>query len=184
MEALSEAIKVFAEKHLIPTVASLFVGGIVLLVMPSDHEAVQKLTSIGFCLLVSGGVFLAIQAVLWVIKAIKNSISVRLIRERNLESKRNIAKRNLEVLWDYVDNLCQEDRNLLKQFIKTKNAPYVIRGHFFYSSGRLLSSADVHQQQGYDEQGGYTKYVLSDSLYQALVASVELYGRISRFEEV
>lgn len=184
MEAFSEAIKVFAEKHLIPTVISLITGAIFYLFTPENSWFIGKLSRVGYWLLLSGCIFLFVQLLIWIKKEIENNKYKKSLNAKNDECKRSFVKERIGVLWDYVDSLDQEDRKILKQFLKSKNKPYVVRGKIFYAPGKLLSSKDVHKQEGYDEKGSFTKYVLDDSLYNALVASSELYGKISRFEEV
>lgn len=64
MEALGSALKVFAEKHLIPTVLSLLVGAIVYSITPTDFWLLIKLTKFGYWLFASGCVFIIIQLLL------------------------------------------------------------------------------------------------------------------------
>lgn len=184
MEALSGAFKVFAEKHLIPSVISLIVGAIIYLLTPDDSWMIEKLTKLGYWLFVSGCFFIIIQLLIWIKNKIQEKQYNRYLKRSNTEYRKKEAEENLQVLWEYVDGLDQEDRNLLKQFLANKNKPLVIRGNVYYAYGKLLNSHSVHSQKGYDDQGSYTKYVLEESLYNALVVSSELYGKISRFEEV
>lgn len=184
MEVFSGAIKVFAEKHLIPTVISFVTGAILYLFTPEDSWLIGKLSRGGYWLLLSGCIFLFIQLLIWMRKSFQKNQYNKSVNAKNDDYKRTVVKERIGVLWDYVDSLDQEDRKILKQFLKSKNKPYIVRGTIFYAPGKLLSSKDVHKQEGYDEKGSYTKYVLDDSLYNALVASSELYGKISRFEEV
>ena len=58
MEAFSEAIKVFAEKHLVPSIISLVSGAGIYLITPDDCWVIEKITKLGYWLLVSGCVFI------------------------------------------------------------------------------------------------------------------------------
>lgn len=56
-----EVLKIFLEKHLIPTVISLFAAGLEMLFSPNDFWMIKKITEMGVYLLIAAGCFLAIQ---------------------------------------------------------------------------------------------------------------------------
>jgi len=181
MSAFSEAIKVFAEKHLIPTVISLVLGGIAYLVTPEDFWMLKKLSNVYYFLLISGCIFLFVQFLIWLQEHRYMKKQSKRIRDAENENAKILYKENLEVLWDMVDEFLPEDREYLKQFVKSENKPIVIRGNRLYAFGRLLNSENVHKQEGYDEKGSYTQYILEGRFYNALKTSYQLYGKISRF---
>jgi hypothetical protein len=47
-----------------------------------------------------------------------------------------------------------------------------------------MNSSLIKKQEGYDEQGYYMKYKLSDNFYKILEFSSKNYGKIGHFEEV
>lgn len=183
MEALGSALKVFAEKHLIPTVLSLLVGAIIYSTTPTNFWFLIKLTKFGYWLFASGFVFIIIQLLLW----LKNGIgSVRYhnyLRRSNNEYDKKEEQQALNQLWQFVDGFDQEDRDYLKKFVESKNIPIKIRGYRYYSYGKLFASDNiVNKQSGYDETGSYTMYKLKDNFYQFLKYSYETYGKISNFD--
>lgn len=184
MEALGNAIKVLAEKHLIPSILSLVTSTFIYLKTPSDFWVIEKITGLGYWLLVAGCFFLLVQLLIHIKGRLNTRSYIKSVARDNRKHRMQQNKKALEVLWDYVEELNQEDRDYLKQFLKTKNQPITLRGNVYFASGRLFNSRNVHSQKGTDAQGTYTKYILEDSIYNALVLSAELYGKISRFEEV
>lgn len=93
-----------------------------------------------------------------------------------------IAKQNLEALeniWSYVDKLCPEDRDILRELLVNKNQPIIHRGRFTYC--RLLSNDEIVVST--ELNNGQTKYRLTDEFYRALEYSMREYGRISHFNE-
>lgn len=184
MEVFGNAIKVLAEKHLIPSILSLVISAFIYLKTPSDFWAIERISGIGYWLLVAGCVFLIVQLLIHMKRQVDTHNHIKSIIKDNREDRIRQNKKNFEVLWDYVEELNQEDRDYLKQFLKNNNHPITIRGNIYFTYGRLFNSRNVHCQKGYDDQGPYTKFILEESLYNALVLSAELYGKISRFEEV
>lgn len=181
MSAFCEAIRVFAEKHLIPSVISLVLGGIVYLVTPEDFVVLKKLSGLYYFLLISGCIFLFVQLVIWFKERMYIKKESRRIENIENQNRKSLCKENLKVLWDMVDEFSFEDREYLNQFVKNENKPIVIRGNYIYAYGRLFNSKNIHRQEGYDEKGSYTQYILEDDFYNMLKISYELYGRISRF---
>ncbi len=183
-ESLGEVVKVFFDKHLIPTILSLVLGTVVLLITPKDFWMLMELTKAWFWLFVSGCIFLIIQLVIYLYSKWKDW------RYSNyLEAKRKTAQEQekeecIRNLWDYIDTLNIEDREYVKRFLKNKNQPITIKGIVHYSYGRLLASKHVRKQEAWDGNCLYTKYILEEEFYNALVYSAQRYGKISRFEEV
>lgn len=184
-ESLGETIKIFFEKHLIPTILSLVLGTVVLLRTPKDNWILVELSKIWYWLFASGCIFIVVQLLIWVYKKLKSWQYYLDEKKRNEEYQRRIDKENLEKWWDYIDSLDEEDRGYLKRFLKNKNQPIVVRGIFFYNYDlKLFNSEYIKSQKCYDEKGPYTKYILDEAFYNILVYSVENYGKIGRFDEV
>ena len=61
MESLAEALKIFLEKLLIPTVISLFGAGIVILFIPNDSWMIKKITVTGVYLLIAAGLNITVR---------------------------------------------------------------------------------------------------------------------------
>lgn len=199
MNVFSSAIKVFAEKHLIPSIISLIMGTGFYLLTPEDFWVLNKLNEIWYFLLISGFVFILIQGM------ILGYCKVRELRygfyRRNRSS--SMGKATLEKIWTIVDGFDQEDRKLLLQFIESENMPHTVNGNVNFSSGKLLGSQYVHRIQGYKNDNdknqnierfdpvkmmissnSYTQYVLADEFYKLLKLSYDHYGQICHFKEV
>lgn len=182
--AFAEMLKVFFEKHFIPTVLSLVVGAFCYLLTPEDFWVLAKLSNLGYWILASACFFIMIQFLMWVHKKRQGWKYMRSLNKTSNEHQVRDNEEDVRNLWDYVDSLSVGDRQYLKQFLKNKNRPITIRGDIFYNYASLFSSEHIRKQQCCDEKGPYTKYILEENFYQLLVYSAEIYGKISRFEEV
>lgn len=183
-ESLGEAIKIFLEKHLIPTILSLISGTIVILVTPKDFWMLVELTKTWFWLFVCGCIFVIIQLVIWLYSKWQDWKYAHYLEAKSKMDQEQKNEEYIRGLWDYIDELSTEDRQYVKRFLKNKNQPMIIKGRIYYSYGRFLVSEHVRKQEVWDENGFYTKYVLEEGFYNALVYSAQKYGKISRFEEV
>lgn len=184
MEKIIEVIKIFFEKHLIPTVFSFLTAAIIYAFTPENFWLIEKLTKSGYFFFLSGVVFIFIQLLIWIKTKISEKRYLNSLRKNNAEYVRKENEEAFEKLWDFVDNLCEEDRNYIRIFLKNNNEPVVFRANHFYSYERLFNSQYVKKQEGYDEEGYYVKYILNPDLYHDLKLSAELYGRIGHFEVV
>lgn len=183
-ESLTEPLKIFFEKHLIPTILSLVLGTVVLLYTPKDNWILVELSKTWYWLFVSGCVFIFVQFVIWA-RAKWKSWQLSLDREKkNQEDQRRRDKKKLEMLWDYTDSLNEKDREYLKLFLENKNQPIIVSEIIYCRYETLLGSRNVKKQDCHDEKGYYTKCVLDEDFYNMLVYSAENYGKISRFDEV
>lgn len=184
MEAFSTALKVFLEKHLIPTILALVVGVIVFYFTPDDNAVLMKLGRDWYVLLLAGSVFLVITLIIKLYHSIQERRYYRVLRKSNKESEQKTIERNIRLLWDRVDSLGIEDRKLLEQFLSTDNSPIERGGHFYCSYDSLLGSDWVKSRQVNGEKGFCTQYILDDQIFQCLKYSKEKYGRIGNFKEV
>ena len=183
MEALGSALKVFAEKHLIPTVFSLLVGAMIYSTTPVNFWLITKLTKFGYWLFVSGCIFIIVQLLLWLKSNIGKARYHRYLKRSSSEYNKKEEQQALNQLWQFVDGFDQEDRDYLIKFVESKNSPIKIRGFRHYSYGKLFASDNIiNKQSGYDETGSYTMYKLKEDFYQFLKYSYETYGKISNFD--
>ena len=183
-EALGNALKLFFEKHFIPTVLSLVCGTIAFLCTPEDNWILVKISNLGYWIFASGCAFIIIQLIVWIYSKISSKKYWRSVENSNNQYRKKENEEAMRHLWDYVESLCPEEREYLKRFLKNKNAPITIRGNIWYNYRSLWSSEHIRKQEGYDDAGCYTQYVLEENFYQALCYSAEVYGKISRFDEV
>ena len=184
MEAFSEAIKVFAEKHLVPSIISLVSGAVIYLFTPDDLWVIEKITKLGYWLLVSGCVFLLIQLLMKIRKGVSERKSYKSLKKSNEQYNREKAEENARKIWDYVDSLPPEDHQFLEYFLESGNRPLTLYDEAYFPYGRLLSSQYVKVQQRYEAHSLCCKYVLDEPFYEELKATKKIFGKISRFEEV
>lgn len=183
-ESLGGAIKIFFEKHLIPTILSLTLGTVVLLATPKNFWMLVELTKTWFWLFACGCIFLIVQLVIWLHSKWQYWKYTHYLESKSKMEQEQKNEEYIRSLWDYIDALSAEDRKYVKQFLKSKNQPIIIRGKRLCSYATLFTSDHVRKQEGWDEDDFYTKYVLEEEFYKALVYSAQRYGKISRFEEV
>lgn len=143
MEKLGEVIKIFLEKHFIPTVISFVVSAAVYACTPNEFWLIVKFTELGYWLFCSGVIFILIQFILWINKQNCEKKEKKELQERNELRKKKKMERELEWLWDFVDNLCGEDIKHLKTFLKKNNVPIVIHGNSYFCGNRLFASTYV-----------------------------------------
>lgn len=184
LEAFGEAVKVFFEKHLIPTILSLILGTIVLLLTPKDWWMLVELSKVWYWLFVCGCFFLFIQFILWVKDKWKKWRDNVYIKKEENEYQMRENEATIRKLWDYIDELSPEDRKYLAYFLKNNNSAITVRQMYYFRFSSLFASEHVRKQVGSDENGNYVKYVLEENFYALLEFSAKKYGRISRFEEV
>lgn len=181
MEKISEIFKIFLEKYFMSTVISLVISASIFAFTPDAFWLIERFSKLGYYFFCFGVLFILIQFLMWIINNNKRKKELQEIDEIYKQKRMQISQ---ESLWDFVDSLCDEDIKYLKNFLKNKNVPIVVRGNQFYTYGRLFTSAYVKKQEGYDTNGHYVKYILTSDFYELLKFSAEKYGKIGHFEEV
>lgn len=198
-EALASAVKVFAEKHLIPSVISVAASICVILALQDDNWMIEKIGRWWVGVLVFCLAFILVQLVIVIQKAIKKRRQTEKNQcfYQNQDIKRETEA--LERLWSMVDELSPSEKALLHQFIDSGNAPYIETTTTFYPSGHLLNSEMVvstvvgttHEPINWSGKGvpilshfdrATKQYKLTEYYYQIFKYSKEKYGRISHFE--
>lgn len=181
MEKISEIFKIFLEKHFMPTVISLVISAIIYAFTPEEFWLIEKLSKSGYYCFCVGVLFILIQFFMWISNSNKRKKELQEIDELYKQKR---MERELEWLWDFVDNLCRDDINYLETFLRNNNNPIVIKGNSYFYGNRLFTSTYVKKQEGYDTDGYYVKYILTSNFYGLLKFSAEKYGKIGHFEEV
>lgn len=205
VKEFSEIIKIFLEKHLLPTIIAVGCSILTIALVPQNYWLIIKLGNTWFGIFCFCLYFTLIQIVINISKLINRKAS-----NQKYEQKQNIIKNQeiLEQLWTLVDEMNQEDYNYLIKFIKSKNAPIEISGNLHYSNNRLLNSKYVNittkrESEEKLEAFNYSKpkdgtikipierviftpainlYKLKPDFYNVLEYSYETYGRISHFD--
>lgn len=210
MEKIADLLKIFADRHLIPSTASLAVSILCVAFLP---EALGISNSVGkffygvliFCLF-----FLLLQFVKYMFKVFNGMIAQKAKRraedKENKQNEQAKEKESLENLWKYVDSLSPQDKNYLRVFLKNENQPieliYEEQGWGLLSNKKIVVSTEkttraqfnntmeldgrqIYIPNTMDYDAGYsytTLYKLSDDFYDLLRYSYDKYKRISHFD--
>lgn len=209
MKELANILKVFVEKHLIPTVLAVGCAILTLIFVPSDFWMITKIGITWFGVFLFCAFFVVSQIVIKIFKAIAHVIHKSRIRSSEQE---RITKENrvaLQQLWTLVDGMTPEDYDYLMQFIKSNNAPIEITGNTMYLGDRLFNSkfVNVTTKAIKEERPSLSnnplaksghlvmpiegvvfstvtkQYKLKDDFYQILKYSYDKHGRISNFDK-
>lgn len=203
MKEFCEIIKVFLEKHLIPTVIAIGCSILSVALVPPSFWLNIKVGSTWFGVFCFCMYFTLIQIIIHTSKFINGKVS-----NGNYERMQNAKKEKefLESLWTLIDEMSQEDYNYLMKFIKSNNSPIEIV-NTFYSCGCLFNSDYINvttkrQSEEKLEAINYSnpkngavkipidrgmfmpaikQYKLKPDFYDILKYSYETYGRISHF---
>jgi hypothetical protein len=204
MNSLAEVLKIFLEKHFIPTVIAIVIAFASYLILPENTYLVMKLNFGGFLIFAFAVSFLLLQLIINTIQFFNSNKAKReTIKYQNEQIERK-NKEALEQLWSYVDSLSSNDFILLQKYLESANKPITKNANTFYSAGSLLASNYVHSRivqeprektieceriitNGYQIPmktftEGKKEYILAESFYQLLKYSKEKYGRISHFK--
>lgn len=209
-EVIGQVINTFLEKYFIPTIISFVIAIISLLILPTDFWMITKIGKPLFFILVAGIAFLFIMLIVYFGKKKSEINSEKSKRERRYQKDMEIEREFLEKLWSQVDAISPDDRQLLKEFIASGNAPIEKSSGTRYFGSSIFNSNWLESTEDYgeDEQevilsenvkeklipknsnifstlGGRTiikKYKLRNEIYQALKYSMDNYGKISHFK--
>lgn len=204
--AIVEFCKVFAEKHLIPSVLSIVGAIIALIFIPSDYWMIVKVGKFLFFALVAGIVFLAVNFLVFCWHKVVSYKNDNYLKQYYNQNATKSAKENIEELWTAVDKFNPDDRNLLRDFLESDNAPITRSSGNRYFGNSLLASDWVVSTEEYGEEEQpiilseklkgkavptgaigpgraiVVKYKLNDDIFSILKYSKEKYGKISHFE--
>ena len=176
---LGEVLKVFVEKHLVPTVMAV-VGALAgILLLPENFWMLQKLGKTPFFFLLAGIIFLAVQLLIFLGKGISQHKYSRYLRSQNEKYELRERCENIDNFLSFIDRLSPDERELIRQFIRTDNKPIAERGYRTYRPDSLFSTAAIVSTKRSD---GYTMYKLNEQFYVSIKAIYEERGSISHFD--
>lgn len=176
--AIGEALKIFLEKHLIPTAISFVVAIITLIKLPKDYWMIEKIGKTLFFILVLLVSFLAIQFVVFLYSKIQEKRFYSHQRYLNVMESAKEEKQSVEELLSFVDKLLPEERELIKDFIRTENSPKILTGRMGGNPDSIFHTKAVVST----ETNNGTIYKLHDSFYFYIKKIYDEQGRISHFE--
>lgn len=205
MEKFIELLKIFLEKHLIPSVIAIIVGILSIAYTPEEAKLIVRIGKPLYAILFFCFAFIIIEFILWIVKTIREKIDKNRENTRKKEYQESEMKEILENVWTLVDRMMPQDREMLMEFLKNNNSPICVKGEL--SSNCLLTSSYVvstvvpndEKVTLNDPSGILDKkegkifipkmsfgiqkrhYILRDDFYKILKYSYEKYGRISHF---
>lgn len=182
-ETLGTVIKVFVEKHLIPTITSLIISIVIFLLTPEDSEVLLKLGKLLYIIFIAGIVFL-------VIELIRNVIFNIIKGVYHIENKNQYDKQQeietedaIDNLFTYVDGLVPEERDLILSLVKNNNQPITenVNSLRLYESthGSIYNTNHIVSTINRD---GTKKIKLNDKFYQIVKEVYQRTGHISHFD--
>ena len=186
MDKFADVIKIFIEKHLIPSVISIAGAIITLLMLPEDNWVVVKIGKMSVGILAFCICFLIIQFVAIIINGIKKAISN--VNEFNYRMKQNeIENREaINQINDFVDQLTPEDKEILITFIKNGNKTLIAYDRMgFGSLNSLLDNTNIMNITIYNgdiSDIDTARYWITSDLKQTLSQGMKLVGGFKQYK--
>lgn len=206
MEKILDLVKIFFEKHLIPTVLSVIGAILSIAYLPKDNWMIIRLGDLITGVLVFCAYFVIIEFIIWIANFIKKQHIKNKSNRRRIEQNIINNKETLELLWGFVDNLSPDDYDCLIEFIKTNNQPVERAGEFgghgcLFASNCIVSTVKKpptpeNEKRDVKTDNGLTRvafpnmiytpaikqYKLKDDFFEILKYSFTVYGGISHFD--
>ncbi|GEM_PF-6216668 len=136
MEHFFNVIKVFIEKHLIPTLTSVVLTVVSILLFPA-LSLIQNKTGLAlFWLFIFCCWFLIIHFTIWIVKTIKARII--LIKQSEEQKEKEIAKVNV-----FYDDLTPSDKAIINSFLSKRNLPLRTFIHDFFDDSILWTNNSI-----------------------------------------
>ena len=179
LDNVGEALKIFLEGHLIPTVISVVAAIAALLLLPSDYWMLEKIGEKLFFLLIAGIVFLVIQLIMFLGKGI------RCLRHNDYTTKEyNMMKesqnqKKIEEWLSFIDKLPPDDREMIYRFLNTDNKPIMEPRNVYRSYNSIRNTNAIIMIENRD---GSHLLKLEDHFYQIMKKIYETRGSISHFD--
>ena len=196
-----EIFKFFLDKKFIQSITAVIVAIMTFLVVPEDFVIVSKLGGTMFILFVSGIIFLAIELITFFSNKIRKLLISRQNKKYLNRIKESEYQEVLENLWTIVDSMSVSDQELLRNFLRNGNQPYIHNGaRIIMGYGYSLLESDwvyksefkeeTELEENNDEFMPFKTYnyrirqqfILKPHIYNALKYSQKHYGRISHFD--
>ncbi len=177
-DAIGQALKVFFEKHLIPTVISIVSAIVLLLVLPSNYWMIAKIGKTLFLVLATGICFLLVKLIISIFGGIQNARYRTQNEARYQENMEKEAQEHLEEWLSFVDKLPPQDRDLIIQFINSGNKPIIQRGYRCYSHNSIYETNAIITMENHD---GSKTIKLDERFFNTMKAIYEQRGSISHF---
>ena len=178
-EYIGDAIKIFFEKHLIPTVISIVISILLLLVLPENNWMILKVGKNLFLMLVAGITFLLVKFVVFMFNSVLNTINKISLQKDAKRKKEERMHKNTEEWLSFVDALPQKERELIIDFIKSDNeAIEKHAAHTIYYGLHTIYQKCVAKTE---LRNGNVLIKLDEEFYQIMKAIYKKRGSISHF---
>ena len=176
-EAIGNAIKVFTEKHLIPTIIALVAAIGTLIALPEDYWMLAKVGRDMFFWFIAGSMFLLVQAVIALKKPLTLLRQKKSAIEKAKQEEEKAAAEGIEKFYSITENMSAQDRQTVISFIKNNNAPIVEYNLSAVNRYLYWTSLVIHIQRA----DGSHWVKLNNDFYQMAKNIYEAYGSITRF---
>ena len=205
LEAFGDAIRVFVEKHLIPFVISIVSATLALAFTPNNFLPLNKIGSTLYFIGVAGIAFLLVKLFVFSAKKIKSRYKQSELKQQQKQRVEEENKHTVELFWSQTDLFSPEDRQLIREFVTTDNAPIERNTNAFYDHGSLLGSdfvvsaivsnpykkpIPIQRKENdnriyipaYEIIDGVRQYALKHEIFKIAKYSIQMYGKISHFD--
>lgn len=183
MDKLADVLKIFIEKHLIPSVISIAGALATFSLVAEDNWILLKLGNPLFIILAFCVYFLAIQFVFLIVRAIKKAFNN--MSEYNYSLKQS-ERRNQEVIrsiHEFVDSLSPEDKEILITFIQNGNK-VLLDFERTYAFDSLLKNNNIINSSVYIgdiQKIDRERYWITKSLEQTLRQGMRPIGTLNQY---
>lgn len=206
MDKFADVLKVFTEKHLIPSVISVVGALVAFYLVAEDSLILLKLGNTLFIVLTFCVCFLAIQLISQVTGAIKKAFSSMKEYAYSFKQSERSNHEAIRNVHEFVDSLSPEDKEILITFVNygnrillefkrigaidglLQNANIVYSSAYFgdirgFDRKRywITKSLEHSLLQGLQPIGELTQYKLRESVYNDLSSIHKLEGRLGNF---
>lgn len=194
MEKFADIIKLFFEKHFLPTLTSIIGTAIIYYITPDNFSFLVKLGKNFYSIFLFSAFMLIIELGMIIYNKISNKKEMLKLEQKH---KKNIETENTNFLFDLVDSLSTEDRKFLDYFLENNNEPIILLGYIYndFLNGYCdINRFEVKDDSTYennmvtlkkeyllDKGTEATRYKLKKDLYDGLILLKKKYGKISRF---
>lgn len=177
-DGIGESLKIFFEKHLIPTVISGVSAIGILLVLPNNYWMIAKLGQKWFAIFVAGIVFLLVKLLTSIYHKFQETSYTLSSIKRNTNAHLQQFEENLEQYLSFVDQLPPDDREMIMRFIHNNNTPIVDYSFRSWNPESILNTNAVVTMKNKD---GSQLVKLDERFYTAMKEIYEKRGSISHF---
>ena len=202
-KSIAELLKLFLEKHFIPTIISVVVAIVVLVITPLDSWVIIKIGKVLYLVLSFGITILIIELLLFSFNRIRIVNNNHRKKLRKQEERKREKEQEVKELWEFIDGLSPKDRQYIDGFLETNNEPIESWGQSYLAYDSLLSNREwvitTEISKYYDFSANeeitdetvikenklvpfsFDLYKLKQDKFDLLKYSIEKYGRISNF---